>query len=402
MINVHASLLPRWRGAAPIQRAVLAGDTETGVTIMRVVQELDAGPMLATRARADRVEADQRRRRARSWPRAARGSSSRSSSALRRARCARNRRTTTGVTYARTITKEDAPSTGGGRPARSTTRCAALNPWPLASTSLEGARLLMVATDAGGEAGAGRRPAGHGLAGARRSLRRRGGPRRRRSLLTREARRQARDDRARVPRRPSGPARHRAWDDCRRRAASRSTRCGRVGAAPICPTRSRARAISCPTSATAPCSAAIVIGTLRWRARLDFHLRRRDARRSTASTPRCSRSCGSASSSCCSSSACPRRPSVDDAVALTRRGGQDAAPAGSSTRSCARSRARAIAWRCRRGPRRSTASDRDGASTALHVTARIRAGWWRAGSTALGLDAADARGSQFNNAEPRR
>jgi len=48
MINVHASILPRYRGAAPIQRAVLAGDTETGVTIMRVVTELDAGPTFAT------------------------------------------------------------------------------------------------------------------------------------------------------------------------------------------------------------------------------------------------------------------------------------------------------------------------------------------------------------------
>ena len=43
MINVHASLLPRWRGAAPVHRAVIAGDRETGVTIMRVVKELDAG-----------------------------------------------------------------------------------------------------------------------------------------------------------------------------------------------------------------------------------------------------------------------------------------------------------------------------------------------------------------------
>jgi len=46
-INIHASLLPRWRGAAPIQRALLAGDTKTGVTIMEVVPKLDAGPMLA-------------------------------------------------------------------------------------------------------------------------------------------------------------------------------------------------------------------------------------------------------------------------------------------------------------------------------------------------------------------
>jgi methionyl-tRNA formyltransferase len=47
MINVHASLLPRWRGAAPIHRAVVAGDRTTGVTIMRVVLALDAGPMIA-------------------------------------------------------------------------------------------------------------------------------------------------------------------------------------------------------------------------------------------------------------------------------------------------------------------------------------------------------------------
>lgn len=44
--NVHASLLPRWRGAAPIHRAILMGDEKTGVTIMRVVQKLDAGDMI--------------------------------------------------------------------------------------------------------------------------------------------------------------------------------------------------------------------------------------------------------------------------------------------------------------------------------------------------------------------
>ena len=47
MINVHASLLPEYRGAAPVHRAVIDGRTETGVTIMRVVRELDAGPMFA-------------------------------------------------------------------------------------------------------------------------------------------------------------------------------------------------------------------------------------------------------------------------------------------------------------------------------------------------------------------
>jgi methionyl-tRNA formyltransferase len=49
-INVHASLLPRWRGAAPIQRAIEAGDPETGVTIMRMDEGLDTGPVLARRS----------------------------------------------------------------------------------------------------------------------------------------------------------------------------------------------------------------------------------------------------------------------------------------------------------------------------------------------------------------
>lgn len=65
MLNVHASLLPRYRGASPVHRAVIAGDHETGVTIMRVVKALDAGPMLATATRvirgsetSEEVEAD--------------------------------------------------------------------------------------------------------------------------------------------------------------------------------------------------------------------------------------------------------------------------------------------------------------------------------------------------------
>ncbi len=45
-LNIHGSLLPRWRGAAPIHRALMAGDTETGVTIMQVIKKLDAGDML--------------------------------------------------------------------------------------------------------------------------------------------------------------------------------------------------------------------------------------------------------------------------------------------------------------------------------------------------------------------
>jgi methionyl-tRNA formyltransferase len=49
-LNVHPSLLPRWRGAAPVERAIMAGDAETGVTIHRTTAELDAGPVAAQRA----------------------------------------------------------------------------------------------------------------------------------------------------------------------------------------------------------------------------------------------------------------------------------------------------------------------------------------------------------------
>ena len=49
-LNVHPSLLPRWRGAAPVERAIMAGDTETGVTIHRTTAELDAGPIAAQEA----------------------------------------------------------------------------------------------------------------------------------------------------------------------------------------------------------------------------------------------------------------------------------------------------------------------------------------------------------------
>ena len=58
MLNVHPSLLPRWRGAAPIERAIEAGDEETGVTIMRPTEELDAGPMCLQRAEPIRPDDD--------------------------------------------------------------------------------------------------------------------------------------------------------------------------------------------------------------------------------------------------------------------------------------------------------------------------------------------------------
>lgn len=60
-LNIHASLLPRWRGAAPIHRAIMAGDTETGICIMQMEEGLDTGPVLlreATRIGAEETTAD--------------------------------------------------------------------------------------------------------------------------------------------------------------------------------------------------------------------------------------------------------------------------------------------------------------------------------------------------------
>jgi methionyl-tRNA formyltransferase len=58
MLNVHPSLLPRWRGAAPVERAIEAGDEETGVPIMRPTAEFDAGPIAVQRAEAIRPDDD--------------------------------------------------------------------------------------------------------------------------------------------------------------------------------------------------------------------------------------------------------------------------------------------------------------------------------------------------------
>jgi methionyl-tRNA formyltransferase len=57
-LNVHPSLLPRWRGAAPVERALMAGDAETGVTIIELVEELDAGPIAAQQRFAIGIDDD--------------------------------------------------------------------------------------------------------------------------------------------------------------------------------------------------------------------------------------------------------------------------------------------------------------------------------------------------------
>ncbi len=61
LLNVHFSLLPRWRGAAPVERAILAGDAKTGVCLMQIEEELDAGPVFARQRAGDPAGRDRRR-----------------------------------------------------------------------------------------------------------------------------------------------------------------------------------------------------------------------------------------------------------------------------------------------------------------------------------------------------
>lgn len=142
MINVHASLLPAYRGAAPIHRAILNGDAETGVTIMRVVTALDAGPML------DRVVVPI--------------DDATTSEALERALASAGAtllvdvidRLARGVvvetpqdharaTYASKITRADSPVSWTATARAVHDHIRGLHPWPHASSTIEGRRLIL-------------------------------------------------------------------------------------------------------------------------------------------------------------------------------------------------------------------------------------------------------------------
>jgi methionyl-tRNA formyltransferase len=143
MINVHASLLPRYRGAAPIHRAVLAGERETGVTIMRVVKALDAGPMLASIARPildDETSEDVER------DLAVIGASLVASTLDRMVdgHVPETPQNDLDATYAPRLTKEDG-RVDWSRPARQLhDLIRGLHPWPHAHTFLNGHRIILL------------------------------------------------------------------------------------------------------------------------------------------------------------------------------------------------------------------------------------------------------------------
>lgn len=139
-INIHASLLPRWRGAAPIQRALLAGDATTGITIMRMDAGLDTGPMLGAReieiAPGDTAGSLQARL-------AGLGGEliCETLDALAAGRVQEVPQPQSGVTYAAKISKAEALIDWQQDAVQVLRRIRAFNPSPVAETRLDGAQL---------------------------------------------------------------------------------------------------------------------------------------------------------------------------------------------------------------------------------------------------------------------
>ena len=146
LINVHASLLPKYRGAAPIHRAVMAGETSTGVTIMRVVKALDAGPMLSTVTRpigeaetSVEVEHDLARLGARALVDAL--------DALATGHTSETPQDEAEATYAHKIEKADG-IIDWSRPARAIhNQIRGLHPWPHAYSDLQGERVIILRSE---------------------------------------------------------------------------------------------------------------------------------------------------------------------------------------------------------------------------------------------------------------
>ena len=144
-INVHPSLLPRYRGAAPVHRAIIAGERETGVTIIRLVREMDAGPMLA---HAVRPIADDETSEVVDRALAEIGASLLVSTVrdIAAGRVTRQPQDHTLATLAPRLTKEDG-RLDWTRPARALHNLArGLHPWPHAFSFLDRSRYLILRT----------------------------------------------------------------------------------------------------------------------------------------------------------------------------------------------------------------------------------------------------------------
>ena len=146
--NLHASLLPRWRGAAPIQRTLQAGDPVTGVSIMRMEPGLDTGPVLAVR----RVKIDPRDNAATLQERLAAvgaGLLCETLDALARGTAVETPQPAQGVCYAAKIEKSEAPIDWRMDADSIVRQVRAFNPWPVAETRLRGRQLRIWGAELG-------------------------------------------------------------------------------------------------------------------------------------------------------------------------------------------------------------------------------------------------------------
>ena len=174
MINVHASLLPKYRGAAPVHRAVIEGELETGVTIMRVVKELDAG---ATFARANRPIGPDETSDVVEEALAHLGADLlvRAVDQIAEGTAREEPQDSARATYAHRLTKEEGLIDWSQSSSSIHNRVRGLYPWPHAYTFLDGERLIVLRTRAGHLDLALRQAQGHpehgrGMEGPRRGL----------------------------------------------------------------------------------------------------------------------------------------------------------------------------------------------------------------------------------------
>jgi methionyl-tRNA formyltransferase len=152
-INIHASLLPRWRGAAPIQRALLAADTKTGVTIMRMDAGLDTGPILATRE-TDLGVHDTAKSVHDRLARLGADLIGETLDGLNKGRVHETPQPSDGITYAEKINKAEALIDWQQDALQIWRRVRAFNPWPIAETRFNGAQLRIWDAEIGDSAAA--------------------------------------------------------------------------------------------------------------------------------------------------------------------------------------------------------------------------------------------------------
>jgi methionyl-tRNA formyltransferase len=140
--NLHGSLLPRWRGAAPIQRAVMAGDAETGVMVMHMDEGLDTGPVLM----AERVAIGRKTsgELAEELSRLGADLMVRALAALERGAIQEHPQSAAGVTYARKIAKDEGRIDWSKSAAEIDCQIRGLSPWPGAFSEIKGERLKIL------------------------------------------------------------------------------------------------------------------------------------------------------------------------------------------------------------------------------------------------------------------